>query len=319
MKRTTKIAIILLVLGAILMGIGWLNHGNKGIAWSSQTRRFEVIRHSTTSYQPAAYDKIVIDAHAPVTIEAGETNRVRISRFGDTQGQLRTKVDHGTLTVSGSNATEHLSNTIFGFSDSDYRQGVLITVPRDQKLTAITVKHGWSVSMQSLRTKRLDAHISDDLHLYDVTVDRDVNVQSSNGDVWVNNLRARQLTLRAENGDVGLNNSRLTSRHNQVSAANGDLRVTKNTLGGGQLQADDGDIHLLNNRLDRLLTAKTADGDITAHVAPSAGVKATVKDPDMGDIKVFGKVHNSGYQRHPKAVAQYRLASADGDVTVSAE
>ncbi|MFC6288957.1 DUF4097 family beta strand repeat-containing protein [Levilactobacillus angrenensis] len=319
MKRTTKIAIVLVVLGTILTGIGWLNHGNKGVVWSSQARRFEVIHHSTTTYQPAAYDKIVIDAHAPVTIESGETSRVRISHVGDAQGQLRAKVDHGTLTISGSNATEHLSNTIFGFSDDDYRQGVHITVPRDQQLAAVTLKRGWSVLLQSLRTKQLDAHISDDLSLYDVTVDRNVNVQSSNGDVWVNNLRARQLKLQAENGDVGMNNSRLTSRHNQVNAANGDLRVTKNTLGGGRLQTDNGDIHLLNNRLDRVLTAKTADGDITAHIAKSAGVKTMVKDSDMGDIKVFGKVHNSGYQRHPKAAAQYRLTSTDGDVTVSAE
>lgn len=317
MKRTTKLAIVLVVLGAILMGIGWLNHGNKGVVWSSQTRRFQVIKHSTASYQPAAYNKIVVNAHVPVTIEAGDTNRVRISRIGNGQGQPKATVDQGTLTITGSSATEHLSNTIFGFSEGDYRRGVLVTVPRDKQLTAITVKRAGDVSISDLQTKQLTAHTGDDLSLFNLTVDQDVNIQSDNGDIWADNLRAQQLKLQAGNGDVGLSNSRLASHHNQVDAGNGDIRVTKTKLGGGKLTTDNGDIHLLNNRLNRALTAYTDDGDITAHIASSAGARVVVKDADMGDIKVLGKTRHSGYRLHPKAQAQYRLTSADGDVTVS--
>jgi len=321
MKRTTKIALVLVVLGAILIGIGWWNHGDKGVVWSHDSRSFQVIRRSKLSYQPGAYDKIVVDAQAPVTIKAGNTDRVTASYLDNTQGRPTATVSKGTLTVRGGRTTKQKSQTIVGFSDDDYSNGgVLITVPRNKHLTSIDVKRENSgVSLRDLTVKQVNVKSSDDISLMNLTVQKDVMVASSDGDVWASQVKANRLQVTADDGDIGISDSRLAATNNQLTATDGDVRVSETKLGGGHLATADGDVHLQNNRLTKTLTASTDDGDITAHIAKTAGAKVVVKDADMGDIKVKGHARHSGYWLHPNATSQYKLTSADGDVTVGTD
>jgi len=319
MKRTTKIALVLLVLGAILIGIGWWNHGNKGVVWSSNPRGMRVIQHSKMSYQPGAYHKIVVDAQAPVTIKTGNTDRVSVSYLDKTAGRPTATVSKGTLTVRGGKQAAAMSKTFIGFSESDYTNGgVLITVPRDKQLDSIDVKReSKGVSLHHLTVDQVNVRSSDDVSLYDLTVKRDVTVHNTNGDVWVSQVKANRLDLDAGNGDTAINSSRLAATNNRLVSENGDILMSDTKLGGGQVNNENGDIHLESNRLTKTLTATTSDGDITAHVAQAAGVKSVVKDADMGDIKVKGHARHSGYWRHPDAQAQYKLTAATGDITVS--
>lgn len=321
MKRTTKIAIILTVLGAILMFIGWWNHGAKSVMWSNNPRGFRVVRHSRMAYQPGAYDRIVVDAQAPVTIKSGDTNRVSVSYLDNAQGRPTATVSKGTLTVRGGKQTKRMSHAMIGFDDDDYSNGgVLITVPRDKELTDITVKRENSgISLRDLRVKQVTLTSTDDLSLMRLTIQKKLTVNAQDGDIWVNDVQAGQLNLTADNGDVGISNSRLASTNNRVDAGDGDVRLSRSKLGGGRISASDGDIHLQDNRLSQVLTAYTDDGDIAAHIAQSAGAKVAVKDANMGDIKVKGRARHSGYWLHPNAKAQYKLTSADGDITVGTD
>ncbi|MFC6261384.1 DUF4097 family beta strand repeat-containing protein [Levilactobacillus fujinensis] len=321
MKRSTKISIILVILGLLLMGIGWWNHGNKSVLWSNNPRGFRVIRRVQQSHRPGAYQRIVVDSKTPVTIKAGNSNRVTVSYLDNIKGHPTATVAKGTLTIEGGSATTHLSDMGFSMGDSGYTSGgVLVTVPRDKKLTDITVKRGsHALSLRNLQAKRMTIAGSKDISLMNVRVDNQLSVKSSNGDVWVDSVKAKQLSIDAENGDIGVSDSHLTANNNQMVSENGDVRVSETKLGGGHVSSSNGDIHLQNNRLAKTLTAYTDEGDISAHIAKSAGVKAIGKDADMDDIKVMGKSRPSGYWRHQDAKAQYKLTTADGDITVSTD
>jgi len=321
MKRTTKIALVLVVLGAVLIGIGWWNHGDKAVAWSHDSRSFRVVQRSKLSYQPGAYDKIVVDAQAPVTIKAGNTDRVTASYLDNAQGRPTATVSKGTLMVRGGRTTKKMSQTIVGFSDADYTSGgVLITVPRDKQLTSIDIKRETSgVSLRDLTVKQVNVKSAEDISLMNLTVQKGVTATSSDGDVWASQIKANRLQVTAADGDIGISNSRLAATNNQLTATDGDVRLSETKLGGGHLTTSDGDVHLQNNRLTKTLTASTADGDVIAHIAKTAGAKVVVKDADMGDIKVKGHARRSGYWLHPNAKSQYKLISADGDVTVGVD
>ncbi|WP_203640455.1 DUF4097 family beta strand repeat-containing protein [Levilactobacillus andaensis] len=321
MKRSTKVSIVLVILGLILMGVGWWNHGNKSVLWSNNPRGFRVIRKAQQSYQPGAYQRIVVDAKAPVTIKAGNSNRVTVSYLDNVKGHPTATVSKGTLTIKGGNSTAHLSQTGFSMGDGgDTNGGVLVTVPRDKQLADVTVKKGsQAISLRNLQAKSMTIAASKDISLMDVRVDKQLTVNSSNGDVWASDVKAQQLSVVAENGDVGVSNSRLTANTNRMVSENGDVRVSETKLGGGRVSSSNGDVHLQNNRLTKTLTAYTDDGDITAHIAKSAGAKVIGKDADMDDIKVMGKARHSGYWLHQNAQAQYKLTTTDGDITVSTD
>lgn len=322
MKRSTKVSIVLVILGLLLMGIGWWNHGNKSVLWSNNPRGFRVIRKAQQSYQPGAYQRIVVDAKAPVTIKAGNSNRVTVSYLDNVKGHPTATVSKGTLTIEGGKSTAHLSQTNFSMGDGvGYTNGgVLVTVPRDKKLADVTVKKGsHAISLRNLQAKNMTIAASNDVSLMDVRVDKQVVVKSSNGDVWASGVKAQQLSVDAENGDVGVSNSRLTANNNRMVSENGDVRLSETKLGGGRISSSNGDVHLQNNRLTKTLTAYTDDGDISAHIAKSAGAKVIGKDADMDDIKVMGKARHSGYWLHQNAKAQYKLTTTDGDITVSTD
>ncbi|WP_143463092.1 DUF4097 family beta strand repeat-containing protein [Levilactobacillus enshiensis] len=322
MKRSTKLSIILVILGLLLMGIGWWNHGNKDIMWSNNPRGFRVIRKAQQSYQPGAYQRIVVDAKAPVTIKAGDSNRVTVSYLDNIQGHPTAKVAKGTLTIKGRQTTTHLSDMGFSTGDGagETNGGVLVTVPRDKKLADVTVKKGsHAISLRDLRAKSMTIAASKDVSLMGVRVDKQLAVDSGNGDVWMSDIQAQQLSIDAENGDVGVSNSRLAADNNRLVAENGDVRLSKTKLGGGRVSSENGDVHLQNNRLVNTLTAYTDDGDISAHIAASAGAKVIGKDADMDDIQVLGKARHSGYWLRRTAQAQYKLTTADGDITVSTD
>lgn len=319
MKRSAKIGLTLMILGAVLFGVGWLNHGDKAVVWNRDTRGFKTVERVKRSFRPDAYRRIVIDSKAPVTIKAGDTNRVTVSYVDGNPNLPTARVTKQTLTIKGGRSAAHTNFTVFGFSDGvTTNNGVLVTVPRDQQLDSLVVKKGsGSLSLRTLRAKQVNIQNSDDVSLMDLKVQRDVTVQSSDGDIWADQIKADRLSINTDDGDIGVSNSRLATKQNQLVTNDGDIRLSESHLDGGRLHSGDGDINLQGNHLTNQLTAHTADGDIHAYIGKSAGAKVFARDADMSDIVVQGKNRKSGYWLRQDAQAQYRLSTDDGDIRVA--
>jgi len=321
MKRSLKIGLTLMVLGAALFGIGWMNHGDKAVVWNRSTRGFKTIQKVKRSYHPGDYQRIVVDSRAPVTIKDGDTNRVTVSYIDGASGLPKASVTKGTLHIKGGVSSQRLNVSIFSVSDRTATSGgVLITVPRDKKLDSIVVKKGsGSLSLRQLRAKQVAIENTDDVNLYALRVDRNVTVYSTDGDIYADQVRAKQLRVNADDGDMGISNSQLTANDNQFTSTDGDVRLSTSQLGGGRIDSNDGDISLQSNRIAQKLKARTNDGDIHADIAKSAGAKVFSQDADMSDITVLGKHRHSGYWLRREAKSQYQLSAGDGDVQVSNE
>lgn len=153
----------------------------------------------------------MVDSKAPVTIKDGDTNRVTVSYMDGDASLPKANVNKGTLTIKGGNSTRHLNVSIFSLSDrSTTNGGVLITVPRDKKLDSIVVKTGsGSLSLRQLRVKQVAIENTDDVNLYALRVDRNVTVYSTDGDIYADQVRAKQLRVNADDGDMGISNSQL--------------------------------------------------------------------------------------------------------------
>ncbi|KRO04738.1 hypothetical protein IV54_GL000915 [Levilactobacillus paucivorans] len=317
MKKSLKISLILMVLGAILLGIGWKNHGDKSVVWDHSSRGLKTLEHAKTSTNPGNYQRITIDSPASVTVKSGNTSRVTVSYVNHAQSTPKVKVAKGTLAITDGGSSDVSSITVFGKDHTFDKGGVLVTVPRGKQLKDITVKQGsGSISLRGLTADNVKVANADDVSMMDLRVKNGVSVDSSNGDVWASQLRAKRLSVVTIDGDTGISSSHLTGKDNRLDSGSGDIRLSETTLGGGRISTDDGDVHLQDNHLKGQLKTETGDGDIRATVPTSAGLKVTNADDDMGDITIWGRSRHSGFRLAPKAAAQYVLHAEDGDITV---
>lgn len=321
MKRSLKIGLTLMALGAVLFGVGWMNHGDKAVVWNKSTRGFKTIQEVKRSYHPGDYQRIVVDSQAPVTIKAGNTNRVTVSYMDGDTSLPKTNVAKDTLTIKGGVSTSHLSVSIFSVSDrTTTNGGVLVTVPRDKKLDSIVVKKGsGSLSLRELQAKQVAIENADDINLYALRVNQNIMAHSTDGDVYADHVRAKQLRVNTDDGDMSISNCQLTATDNQFVTSDGDIRLSTSRLDGGHIDTADGDISLQSNRITQKLKVRTKDGDIHANIAKSAGAKVASQDADMSDITVLGKHRHSGYWLRREAKSQYQLTTDDGDVRVADE
>ncbi|NLR10610.1 MULTISPECIES: DUF4097 family beta strand repeat-containing protein [Lactobacillaceae] len=319
MKRSVKIGLTLMILGAVLFGVGWMNHGDKSVVWNRDTRGFKTVQKVKKSFRPGDYHQIVVDAKAPVTIKVGDTNRVTVSYVDGLKDLPSVDVSKQTLTITGGQAMQHESFTVFGLSDSGTTNGgVLVTVPRGKQLDNLTVKKGsGKVSLRTLQAKQMTIQSSDEIELMDLKIARALTVKSTDGDIWADQITAKKLRINTDDGDIGVSNSHLAAVDNQLSTADGDIRLSETHLGGGRIDSSDGDIHLQQNQLSKRLKVFTNDGDIHAYIGKSAGAKVLAKDADMSDITVQGKNRRSGYWLRQSASAQYQLRTNDGDIRVA--
>ncbi|WP_341779262.1 DUF4097 family beta strand repeat-containing protein [Levilactobacillus sp. HBUAS70063] len=319
MKRSVKIGLTLMILGAILLGIGWMNHGDKSVVWDKQTRSFRTIHQLKRSYRPADYQRIVVASKAPVTIKAGNTSRVTVSYIDGYRGLPRTRVSKGALIIEGGRPADRLDISIFGISDhATTNGGVLVTVPRDKQLTNLEVKPGSGhISLRSLHARQMTLKNSDDLSLMDLRVKRAVTIRATDGDIWADQIRAHKLDINTDDGDIGISNSQLAATDNQFVTADGDIRVSNSQLGGGRASSGDGDVNIEENHLERTFKATTDDGDIHAYIGRTAGARVSAQDADTGDITVQGENRKSGYWLRRTAKAQYQLRTNDGSIRVA--
>lgn len=244
MKRMFKISLVILLIGLILMGIGFAGHGMKNIQLNGGV---PVIEHSTTKkLSTKSFSKLDIQTGSPnVVIKAGK--KYSIEYQGSNSRVPKVKINGDKATIKQQENYNGISLTRDGDDDT-----IIITVPKDQKLTGkIDVTDG-------------------DLNITGVDL-TDLDVNATDGDVVYNHLTIQGGQTTLGDGDFTSHNV-IFKGHYSIKNTDGDNKVIGSHADGFILQTTDGDNKLdgvdhgeedlqKNPSATNLLQLKTTDGD----------------------------------------------------------
>lgn len=311
MRKTIKVGVIMLVVGVIMLIFGIANNGIKSIYWSNNG--FKIVKKSQKTYYPDKITDITLNSADNVTVKRGNVASVLVS----SRHKLPTvTTKNGHVTVSSQPTSQ--KQVGYFFSDSDFDNRIVITVPTKTPLTWIRGTHKQS----------------GDVHLEDVTAD---HVKLLNGDntVSLSNVQIKKDTLfsadtlsltnvtapslqveaGADGGTVRIQQSHFKAARSVIKSNDGDISIEQTHFKSAKLHTQDGDIRLNRNHVDSL-TATTADGDIHLSANKRVGVFATSDD---GDLNIFSHhvTDNTDYHHNKDAKQQYHLTTQDGDITAT--
>jgi len=217
MKRMFKISLGILIIGIILMIVGFAGHGMKNISFKGTTPVIEkrVTKRLSTDKE---FTKInLTSSTANVLIKPGTKFSISYQGSNARLPKVRVTNQVATINQTGSNGM------FFSYNDGD--DIIVITVPKGSKLSG-----------------KLD--IADgDLSITNVDLDN-MDVNAADGDIVYNNLTVTggKTTL----GDGDFTSNKVTFKgHYTVKTDDGNNKVIASYADGFILHTDDGD-----NKLD---------------------------------------------------------------------
>ena len=218
MKRIFKIGVIVLILGVILLGIGFFNNGNKAVYFENN-RPAIFHSHTKTISTNKAFERIDISAStANVIVREGKKYQITYSGINKHTPAVTVHNNVASIRQTGS------FPLVFNFNEYQPHQDlIIVTIPHDQALAGrIHLESG-------------------DLTVSQVKMDN-IDVNSGAGEV-----EYRQVTLRGGStklsGNFKGNNLKVQGKYtvnNQV----GNNTVTSTTVDGYFLKTEDGDNEL---------------------------------------------------------------------------
>lgn len=311
MRKTIKVGVIMLVVGVIMLIFGIANNGIKSIYWSNNG--FKIVKKSQKTYYPDKITDITLNSADNVTVKRGNVASILVS----SRHKLPTvTTKNGHVTVSSKPTSQ--KQVGYFFSDSDFDNRTVITVPAKTTLTWVRGTH----------------QQSGDVRIEGVTADH-VKLLTSNNLVLLNNVQIKksaqfsadainltdvtapslQADTDADSGNIRIQQSHFNAARSDINSSDGDITVEQTHFKSAKIHATDGDIRLNRNHVDRL-TATTTDGDIHLSANKRVGVFATSGD---GDLNIFSHhvTDNTDYHHNKDAKQQYHLTTQDGDITAT--
>lgn len=219
MKKVFKVGVIVLILGVILLGVGFLNNGDKTVYFENN-RPAIFHPHTKTISTNKAFERIDISAStANVVIREGKNYQITYSGISKHTPAATVHNNVASIRQTGS------FPLVFNFNEYQPHQDlIIVTIPHDQALAGrIHLESG-------------------DLTVSKVKMDN-IDVNSGAGDV-----EYRQVTLRG--GSTKLSSGNFTGHdltvqgHYTVNNQSGDNTVTNTTVDGYFLKTDAGDNEL---------------------------------------------------------------------------
>ncbi|MCT4456271.1 hypothetical protein EFP00_02305 [Lactiplantibacillus paraplantarum] len=309
MRKTIRVGVILLVLGLILTMFGIANNGIQSVYWD---QGFHVVHHKTKHYHVSQIKDITIATANNVIIKQGTTTNVTVTA-ARTLPTITT--DNGHVIVT---STSHNTKTVGFMFDNvgQFADTTTITVPKGTTVNRITAKTSQSgnITLQNITANHLQNLSTDsNVTLTDVKINRSLTLTGDN--LRLTRTSAPSLQIDGD-PDVNITDSRFTTNASKIITDEGDIHLTNNRFKTLKITTSDGDITLNNNHITENLVATTSDGDIHGTVSRTTGVRASTGD---GDLHIFDHTQSdgSGYQVNQAAAVQYRLTTADGDITVT--
>ncbi|MGO2709238.1 MAG: DUF4097 family beta strand repeat-containing protein [Leuconostoc mesenteroides] len=323
MKRSVKIGLSLIVIGAVLALIGFgFGGGSSSISWDNglkvidcKTQKEKMVQQSYTYNEVKNID---VSTSLPVRIITGDVKKttVKVMTYQKLP-ELSYQQNHLKITdkQAGSVSPGHIKIELFSwkYENQGDQDGIVITVPQSQSLSDIQIdgQNSSDVSLSDVKADKIAIQHVADTRLKNIIVQHDLTLDDIE-DTDLNDVTTSTATIKSDNGDLTIQNTRITDGMN-IQLENGDLSMHHNHINTGKINTSYGDVALMNNQLSGQLTITAQDGDISAMIGKSS---VTAKTLD-GDISAFNS-HDDDQTSytHKGTTGAYVISTDSGDVTI---
>lgn len=235
MKKLFNIGWIILAIGLVMLAVGYFNGGNKTINFNHGHP--EIITNRTQKLSTnKQFNRLNLDVStADVVIKQGK--KYQVTYYGKSNVPTA-KLNGKTMTVKQKSVNFQVN---FSVNHDDYQDLIVITVPKDKKLTGqLNLNDG-------------------DLRISKVTLDKTA-VDTGAGDVSYDQVKVIGGQTTLSEGDFTAQQLQVDG-HYTVHNDEGDNTVTDTSVDGYYLHTDDGDNNLNGeDKGDQTLT--TNDGAV---------------------------------------------------------
>ena len=254
MKRLFQVGLAILIVGLVVLGIGWFNHGNKAVSLDGTKPVMVNQKWTHSKVVNKQFHQINADlTSADVTIVRG--NKFQIIYHGRNIPKIQ--VNNGQATIKQDD-TDRLNG--FHWSSSHHGSDtVTIVIPKGVQLSG-------------------HLHLSQgDLYLNNVELNQ-LNGSVEEGDVTINNVTVSSSQFKLSEGDF-LAHKLTVNHHCKVVNDEGDNTVRGVSAEGYYLRTDEGDNSLFHQEQDgedqtvlqknshatNVLTLISSEGDNSIH------------------------------------------------------
>ncbi|MBD9364798.1 DUF4097 domain-containing protein [Leuconostoc mesenteroides] len=322
MKRSVKIGLSLIVIGAVLALIGFgFGGGSSSISWNNgpkvidrKTQKEKMVQQSYTYNEVKNID---VSTSLPVRIITGDVKKttVKVMTYQKLP-DLSYQQNHLKITdkQAGSVSPGHIKIELFSwkYENQGDQDGIVITVPQSQSLSDIQIdgQNSSDVSLSDVKADKIAIQYVADTRLKNIIVQHDLTLDDIE-DTDLNDVTTSTATIKSDNGDLTIQNTRISDGTN-IQLENGDLSMHHNHINTGKINTSYGDVALMNNQLSGQLTITAQDGDISAMIGKSS---VTAKTLD-GDISAFNSHDDQTSYTHKGTTGAYVISTDSGDVTI---
>lgn len=323
MKRSVKIGLSLIVIGAVLALIGFgFGGGSSSISWNNGPkvidRKKQKEKMVQQSYTYNEVKNIDVSTSLPVRIITGDVKKttVKVMTYQKLP-ELSYQQNYLKITdkQAGSVSPGHIKIELFSwkYENQGDQNGIVITVPQSQNLSDIQIdgQNSSDVSLSDVKADKIAIQHVADTRLKNIIVQHDLTLDDIE-DTDLNDVTTSTATIKSDNGDLTIQNTRISDGMN-IQLENGDLSMHHNHINTGKINTSYGDVTLMNNQLSGQLTITAQDGDISAMIGKSS---VTAKTLD-GDISAFNS-HDDDQTSytHKGTTGAYVISTDSGDVTI---
>lgn len=310
MKKTFFTGLIIFIIGGIMLAIGFGRGGIKSVYWDNG---FQIDRQITQTREIKNVDSVKLEGanYGPVSIHRGNVAKVTV--HANKSNSIKIRRTGKELIISGGSKTKFL----FGdFSSNEGTPKIEITVPKRTQIKTINNSGDMDLRIDGLKFQAIKSTSNGDLNLADVSVSKRVDLpRQTYGDVTIDNATFKQGLNLNSSGDITIRNSQFTKADSRLRSEDGNIDLSNNRWRNLNISSTNGEINLEDQTVNKLLTADTENGDLTARIVPHAGTMIQASSSN-GDASIYGKSHHNYGQ--PKTNGQtFQLSSSNGDVTVT--
>lgn len=284
MKKALSIGGILVIIGAIMVTVGFFSHPQPFHPFDEET--FNHVNKQTLTKQH--FDRVKVTA-ASANVKVRQGDHYGAYYYGKKHAALKTTVKDGQLTIVQSTAikAKHFSISWVDVSDDT----IVITVPKDKRVRSLTVKSNDDVTLKGSQFGR-------------------VHINTNGGDITVNDSNINSGSLSSASGDIRAVNSQFTNV--RLNSASGDTDLVKVTVNGGQANLSSGDFTARKLTVNGHYLVNNQSGDNEVHAVNNPGVTLTSDD---GDVSLGQQERDDGgtLERNTDNPNLIRMTTQSGD------
>lgn len=321
-KKIKKIALILVVLGAVLLGIGFITGGSPGftIAYNKDDKNLQIITakvYNEKKLEETRLEKTQLEKFINIQIDTNnkdiifkESDDYYIEYMSNATTGVTYNVKNGTLYIS--DKYKNNSFTFFNFDFSNKQEYVIIYIPKDAEFTELNLK----IYEGDLTIENVVSSVFKSNHKY--------------GNLRVEHLQADELDLYLYEGkttikDMIAGEATIKTKYGELSLERATIKEVKEQFSGElEIEAYEGAINF-NEVTGKSLVLESKYADISGEQLDFSNIKATTYegDIDIEELNVLVFDLNSKYGAiklgliEPESAYTFNLKAKYGTININ--